>query len=277
MNYRHAFHAGNFADLLKHALLLEVMARLEGASPLCVIDTHAGAGLYALDSPEARRTGEAEAGIVRLMADAAAPAEFAPLKRAVGRLNRSGPISRYPGSPLLIAGRLGPRDRLIACEAEPGAHAALRQTLTPFRGAEAVRGDGWRLGLQRSPKAPARLLVLIDPPFEAANDADEVAGLTRSLLRVNPAAVIVVWAPLKDLASLYALFAALEAAAGRHEAMTVEMRLRPPLDPLRFNGCALVVINPPDGVDQAVRPTGDWIARTCGEGGEVRIQRRAKA
>ncbi|HEX7761878.1 MAG TPA: 23S rRNA (adenine(2030)-N(6))-methyltransferase RlmJ, partial [Caulobacteraceae bacterium] len=118
MNYRHAFHAGNFADLLKHAIVLDLMGRLTAAAgPLTVVDTHAGAGGYDLAGELARKTGEGQAGIVRLMADAGAPAVFAPLKAAVRGVNGKGQSVRYyPGSPLLIAPALRPGDRYLACE-----------------------------------------------------------------------------------------------------------------------------------------------------------------
>ena len=115
MNYRHAFHAGNFADLVKHATLLLLLERLTKASnPLLVVDTHAGAGAYDLRGEAAARSGEAQAGIVRLMADSQAPLAFASLKQAVRRLNGGGGVQLYPGSPLLIAGALRPTDQYLA-------------------------------------------------------------------------------------------------------------------------------------------------------------------
>ena len=110
MNYRHAFHAGNFADLVKHAGLLALLPRLQAKGPVSVIDTHAGRGLYDLAGPEAKKSGEAEAGIARLMTAADAPAVFAPLKAAVRTLNPPGELRRYPGSPWLVASTLRPVD-----------------------------------------------------------------------------------------------------------------------------------------------------------------------
>src|SRR5436190_3068577 len=128
LNYRHAFHAGNFADLVKHAALLAVLARLQAeASPLSVIDTHAGRGLYDLAGPEAVKSGEAEAGIARLMAATDAPADFDALTAAVRTLNGAGPIRRYPGSPWLIAECLRPGDRYLACELRGDEHGALNR------------------------------------------------------------------------------------------------------------------------------------------------------
>jgi 23S rRNA (adenine2030-N6)-methyltransferase len=126
LNYRHAFHAGNFADVMKHAILLELLAALTRESGgLTVIDTHAGAGIHDLRGGEASRTGEAAGGVVKLMA-AEAPPVFDSLKAAVRRANRGDEIRFYPGSPLLIADALRARDRLIACELRPDDYAALK-------------------------------------------------------------------------------------------------------------------------------------------------------
>src|SRR3990167_1590610 len=112
MNYRHAFHAGNFADLVKHAALLDLLSRTP--RPLTVIDTHAGRGLYDLSGDEAQRSGEARAGIGQLMKAKDLPAALQPLRNAVSQLNGGGPARLYPGSPLLIAGALGKGDSYLA-------------------------------------------------------------------------------------------------------------------------------------------------------------------
>ncbi len=142
MNYRHAFHAGNFADLVKHAALLQLLARDEGG-PLTVIDTHAGRGLYDLAGVEARKSGEADAGVVRLMAAKDAPAAFAPLVARVKALNPSGDVRRYPGSPWLIAEALGPKDAYIACELRADEHGALRELMKPRRNVTTLCADGY--------------------------------------------------------------------------------------------------------------------------------------
>ncbi|MDB5428103.1 MAG: hypothetical protein JWR43_2078, partial [Phenylobacterium sp.] len=166
MNYRHAFHAGNFADLVKHAALLQLLARLTAATgPLSVIDTHAGRGLYDLAGPEAKKSGEADAGIVRLMSAPGAPAEFAPLTAAVRTLNAGGPARRYPGSPWLIAQALRPGDSYLACELRPEEHAALRELMKARRGVRTLCADGYDAAVAQVP-ASGLALVLIDPPFE---------------------------------------------------------------------------------------------------------------
>lgn len=266
MNYRHVYHAGNFADLLKHAVLtalLETMTR--GAAPLTVIDTHAGAGVYDVGSGAALKTGEAAAGIRRLMTDDDAPAAFDALKAAVRRMNQ-GPVRYYPGSPELIAQALRGRDRLIACETRRDDFEMLSQTLrTP--GASAVREDGWDVAARRTPKGPAPALALIDPPYEASDDPDRAAGAVRAVLARNSGAVIAVWAPIKDLAGFDALVGALEESAGERGLLLIETRLRPPNDPLLMNGCAMIVINPPAGLEAPAAAAATWIAGALGEAG----------
>ena len=269
MNYRHAFHAGNFADLLKHALLAELMAMLVAdARPLTVIDTHAGAGLYDLGGALAKKTGEAERGIAVLMGDTAAPAAFDRLKAAVARANRRGGAQRfYPGSPLLIAHALRPRDTYIACEIRADDNAALRGVLPREAGVQVLKADGWQTAIQRAPAAPARAFVLIDPPFEASDDHAAIVRTASGVLRRNPGAVIAAWLPIKDLASWDVFLGDLEDAARGAPILVAEVRLRPLSDPMKMNGCALAVINPPPGLRQVGEAVGDWIASWLGEPG----------
>ena len=275
MNYRHAYHAGNFADLLKHAVLMELLQALTGTRPpLTVIDTHAGAGLYDFDGGEARRTGEGMAGVGRLMGVRDAPAVFDSLKAVVSRTNRSGVLRFYPGSPLLTESRLRPRDRYIGCEFRADEFAALQTSLSWGAGAVLLKGDGWALAAERAPKSPSALLLLIDPPFERGDDADKAAELTRLVLKRNPGAVIAVWTPIKDLTGFDAVVLALADAAAPAPTMVAEVRLRPLSDPMRMNGCAMIVANPPHGLDERSEQAAVWIAQTLGErGGSGRVER----
>jgi 23S rRNA (adenine2030-N6)-methyltransferase len=277
MNYRHAFHAGNFADLAKHAILTRLLRDLTaGPGPLTVIDTHAGAGLYDLADEAARRTGEGEAGVRRLMADAAAPAAFDDLEAALRRVNGRGEGRYYPGSPVLIAGLLRPRDRYIACELRADDAAALEQALPRQLGAVVHKGDGWAHAARVAPAAPAALLVLIDPPFEAGDDYAQAARLTARLLAGNRGAVIAVWTPIKDLATFDSFLGEMEDASQSAPILVAEVRLRPLDDPMRLNGCALLVVNPPPGLEDHARTVVDWIARTLGDPGALaRVTRLA--
>src|SRR5947207_156482 len=170
MNYRHAFHAGSFADVLKHAVLARVLLHMR-AKPAAfrVIDTHAGAGLYDLAGPEASRSFEWRSGIERLLNAKLSVQlrEFlAPYLDCVAQLN-SGPRLRvYPGSPLISRAFLRPQDRLLACELEPGAARALARNLASDRRAKMVQIDGWTALKAYLPPVERRGIVLVDPPFE---------------------------------------------------------------------------------------------------------------
>ncbi|MBS0410681.1 MAG: 23S rRNA (adenine(2030)-N(6))-methyltransferase RlmJ [Proteobacteria bacterium] len=284
MNYRHAFHAGNFADLLKHAVVLDLMGRLTAAAgPLSVVDTHAGAGAYDLTGALARKTGEAEAGIARLMADDAAPAVFATLKTAVAKMNAGGgPVRHYPGSPLLIALRLRPGDRYIGCEVRPDDGADLKANLRGQAGAAVRLADGWTTAAaeaRAAAKAGRRLFVLIDPPFERGDDYPAIAEAVGRVLAAAPAAVIAVWVPIKDLATFDSLLgdvedAAADAVKGTAPALLVsEVRLRPLDDPMKMNGCAMLVLGAPAGTEAGARAAADWIAAACGGPGAKALTR----
>jgi 23S rRNA (adenine2030-N6)-methyltransferase len=270
LNYRHAFHAGNFADLAKHALLLALLARMQrDGGPLSVIDTHAGAGLYALDGGPAKASGEAAVGVGRLMAEPKPPGALATLKAAVTVLNAKGPLRLYPGSPRLVADRLRPGDRLVTCELRSDDAGLLRQALKGS-GAEVLVEDGFALAPRRAAKG-LRLLVLIDPPFERPDDHARAADAAAAILRRNPAAMVMIWLPLKDLETLDGFLRRLEdGPAGA--VLVAEVRLRPLDDPMKMNGCALVIVGPPAGLDGEARLVCDWVARVCGgPGGEGRV------
>jgi 23S rRNA (adenine2030-N6)-methyltransferase len=267
LNYRHAFHAGNFADLVKHAGLLQLMARLAG--PLAVIDTHAGRGMYDLAGPEAQRSGEAEAGIVQLMKAPDAPEAFAPLKAAVAELNPPGEVRRYPGSPWLIAKALRPGDSYLGCELRPDEHGALRELLKDRANAQTLCADGYAMAQARAP-AGGSALVLIDPPFERPDDYRRIVETVAAVRRRNPRAVFMIWLPLKDLETFDAFLREFEDAVDA-PALVAETRMRPLSDPMKMNGCALVLVGAPEGLAEPLEAVCDWTARTLGEAGEARV------
>jgi 23S rRNA (adenine2030-N6)-methyltransferase len=271
LNYRHAFHAGNFADLVKHAALLQLLARTQvGSAPLTVIDTHAGAGIYDLAGPEAQRSGEAAAGVGRLMTAPEAPPEFAPLLAAVKRLNGGGRVGRYPGSPWLVAEALRPQDRYIGCELRPPEYEELRTALHGRANAEALCADGFAIAPERCPKA-GRVLVLIDPPFERADDYAQVVRSVAAVLRKNPAAQVLIWLPLKDLETFDAFLRDLEDGVDA-PILAAETRMRPLDDPMRMNGCAVVLVGAAqDGVADSLERICRWTAETLGQGGGARV------
>jgi 23S rRNA (adenine2030-N6)-methyltransferase len=181
MNYQHAFHAGNFADVHKHIVLTRIIVHLH-AKPAAfrVIDTHAGAGRYDLEGPEAVRSGEWHDGIERVFAarddsgGAAQQALLRPYLDAVAALNPGGGLRLYPGSPLIVAKLLRAQDRLIACELEPRAAALLKTVLHRNARAKVLTIDGWMALNANVPPKERRGLVLIDPPYEDAADFSRI-------------------------------------------------------------------------------------------------------
>ncbi len=268
MNYRHLFHAGNFADLLKHAMLLDLLREMTGGNlALTVIDTHAGAGLYDLASDAARRTGEAVAGVGRLISTPGAPMVFGALKAAVARANRVDQIRYYPGSPVLILQGLRPRDRYIACELRPDDYAALRAVMPRQAGVLVLNEDGWAAGIQRATPWPEPLLVLIDPPFERPDDGVKAVDLIETMLHRNRGAVVALWAPIKDLTTFDALVSDIQDAAPAAPILITELRLRRLGDPMRMNGCAMIVVNSPSSLQAHAHEAAEWIANHMGEAG----------
>jgi 23S rRNA (adenine2030-N6)-methyltransferase len=265
MNYRHAFHAGNFADLQKHAILLALLEALTAEdTPLSVVDTHAGAGAYDLGGDMAQRSGEAAAGIGRLQAMAQVPTVFAPLVAAVRALNGGGAGSLYPGSPLLIARALRKTDRYTACELRPDDFDSLRRTLAPYAFAQALKDDGYATAAARAGKG-GRTFVLIDPPFERSDDYAQIVATTKAVLARDRDAVIAAWMPLKDLETFDAFMRAMETVT--NDALAAELRLRPLTDPMKMNGCAMVVVGTPKSAEGVIAEVTTWLADTLGDAG----------
>ena len=248
MNYRHAFHAGGFADVFKHAVLCRILHYLR-AKPAAfrVIDTHAGAGLYDLAGPEASRGGEWHDGIERLMAaQLAVPvaALLAPYLEVIGALNERGRLKTYPGSPALARAWLRPQDRLIACEIEPQAAIALRQNLRGDTRIKTLEIDGWTaLGAYVPPKE-RRGLVLVDPPFEQDSDFFRLARGLTAAHRKWATGIYALWYPIKGRSEPDALAKSLR-RLGIAKMLCAELIVAPLSDPTRLNGCGLILVNPP--------------------------------
>ena len=248
MNYRHVFHAGNFADVVKHAVLARILGHLgEKAQAFRVIDTHAGAGLYDLKSEAASRTGEWREGIGRLRA-ATLPADIAPLLApylaAVATINGGGELRRYPGSPLLALSLMRPQDRLVASELEPRAAAALAANLRHDDRARAVAIDAWVALKAYVPPKERRGVVLIDPPYE---DKQEFARLPAALAAAHrkwSTGVFVLWYPIKDRVGPDLLAASLRRST-LSKVLRAELAWPPAGEAVRLTGTGLIVVNPP--------------------------------
>ncbi len=259
VNYRHVFHAGNFADCVKHALLLEILAAMQRKEkPLMVLDTHAGAGRYDLTSGAAEKTGEWREGIGRVLA--ARPAALAGFCGAVERLGL------YPGSPALVADRLRVGDRLVACEFHPEDAAALRGNFAGRRDVAVHERDGYQAMRAFLPPAERRALVLVDPPFERGDEFEMVLNTVAGAWEKFKTGVYMVWYPVKHLAPVRAFLEAVK-AAGMRDVVAAEFWRRPALDPKRLNGCGLLVVNPPFGFEAAALPVLQSFVEVFGEAG----------
>ncbi len=237
--------------------------------PLCVIDTHAGRGLYDLSGDEAQRSGEAQAGIGQLMKAGDLPAAFQPLRAAVSDLNGGGATRYYPGSPLLVAGALRPGDSYLGCELRSEEHDALKAALKGKAGAKTVCADGFNEAATRTPVSGS-VLILIDPPFEKSDDYRRIVTTISDVTARNPKAVVLVWLPLKDLETFDAFVRDAEDAYGG-PLLVAETRMRPLSDPMKMNGCALVVANAPADFAEPLTAICEWTVSRLGDKGKARI------
>jgi 23S rRNA (adenine2030-N6)-methyltransferase len=251
MNYRHAYHAGNFADVLKHAVLsLVLMHMAKKDAAYRVIDTHAGIGMYDLAGEEAGKTGEWEGGIGRLIGPVAASvpeaaaALLAPYLGAVRACNPDGRLRFYPGSPCLALALMRPQDRLVANELHPQDAAKLDQNLAGDRRAKVLGLDGWLALKAQLPPKERRGVILVDPPFEEAGELDRLVQGLQNAMRRFAGGVYLLWYPIKDPCPITRFHQAI-AKVSPQESLAVELLVRAPTDSDRLNGSGLVVINPP--------------------------------
>ena len=248
MNYRHAYHAGNFADVAKHVILTRIVEYLKlKDKAFRVIDTHAGIGFYNLDSGEAARTGEWQDGIAKVL-DAEMPAPvsalLAPWLNAVRSVNSGKALRKYPGSPKLLRMLLRKNDRLSAIELHP---EDARQLARQFEGdfqTRVIELDGWlALGAHVPPKEK-RGLVMVDPPFE---EAHEFARLFQGLVTAYerwPGGIYALWYPIKDRKTVASFLKSLQ-ASGISKILNTELYIRGPSPEPRLDGSGMIIVNPP--------------------------------
>jgi 23S rRNA (adenine2030-N6)-methyltransferase len=284
MNYRHAFHAGNFADVVKHAVLTRIVEHLKAKEKAFrVIDTHAGRGLYDLTGEEAGRTGEWRDGIARLL-DAPLPADaaalLAPYLDAVRAENPDGGVRAYPGSPALVRRLLRRQDRLTAVELHPEDAAALRVRFAGDIQVRVIHLDGWlSLGAHLPPKE-RRGVVLVDPPFEEAGEFGRiVSGLARAHRRW-PGGIYALWYPIKDRKAVDGFRKDLQ-ASGIAKVLDIELTVRPTSETPRLDGSGMIVVNPPYRLDdelKAILPTlAELLSQASGGGWRVEWLRREQS
>ncbi len=247
MNYRHAFHAGNFADVLKHTVLIGLVEALKAKqTAFCYMDTHSGRGRYALDGSEATRTGEAGDGIQRLLAATRAPALVHVYVNLVRALNAHGDaVAQYPGSPLIASLLMREQDRGILCELHPEEAAALKALFRGDARFAVHERDGYGAMKALLPPKERRGLVLIDPPFEAQEaEYDTIAAALEEARTRWPTGMYAVWYPIK-LRQHVQKFHRWLAGSGFGKVLVAELLLHPDNSALRLNGCGMAIVNPP--------------------------------
>jgi 23S rRNA (adenine2030-N6)-methyltransferase len=263
MNYRHAFHAGNFADVVKHAVLARILAYLgRKDAPYRVIDTHAGAGLYDLQGDEARRTGEWEGGIGAVLRHSFAPdiaALLAPWLEAVRAVNPpaddaalAADLRRYPGSPLIAQALARPQDRLLFCETVAGVRDALTEAVGRDARAKVLATDAWQALHAYLPPKERRGLVLVDPPFEEPGEFHRLAqGLAEAHRRWSTG-IYALWYPIKDVRAVDGFRREIE-RAGIPKTLSVQLDLRAVRQADTLTGCGMIIVNPPFTLAEELR------------------------
>jgi 23S rRNA (adenine2030-N6)-methyltransferase len=268
LSYRHAFHAGNYADVLKHLVVCRILEYLvQKPAPLRYIDTHAGAGAYRLDSSEALLNAEFRGGIGRLWERAGLPAGLAAYRDLVAEFNGGGVLRRYPGSPWFAQRLLRAQDRMELCELHPRDFPVLQQLFRDDRRAGCHFEDGFARSLALLPPQERRALVLIDPSYELKRDYTRVVDHVRALHRRFATGVYAVWYPLVESRRAKALEKAF-ISSGMRRIHLYEVCLSTRHTGRGMTGAGMIVVNPPWMLREEVRAALDIFAPLVSDTGE---------
>lgn len=266
MNYRHAFHAGNHADVFKHIVLSRLIALMSRKEqPFAYLDTHAGVGLYDLQGDQATRTGEWLEGIGRLWEAPDVPPVVADYLRVVRELNRkNGDLRYYPGSPELARRLTREQDHLQLNEKHPDDGALLKDNMKWDRRVAVHLGEGWFLPKALLPVPEKRAVMLIDPPFEKPDDLKRCAAAVKDAIGRMRQTVVAVWYPIKDQRQLRRFYQEL-AETGAPKLLRAELLVHPLDTPNTLVGSGLAIANPPWGLEEELRELLPWLARTLAQ------------
>ncbi|MGB6241313.1 MAG: 23S rRNA (adenine(2030)-N(6))-methyltransferase RlmJ [Castellaniella sp.] len=281
-SYRHAFHAGNHADVLKHAILVQILDYLNRKdTPYWVIDTHAGAGLYALDGDWAGQSGEVTDGLDRLLGAAHPPALIERYLRAIQDFNPDGVANLYPGSPCLTLHAMRPDDRLRLFELHPTEGQVLEETLhhqmNASRRQVAVAFEDGFTGLKRLLPPPSRRgLVLIDPSYENKQDYRSVQQVLRDGLQRFAQGCFAVWYPLVQRVQAHDMVRALERLPVDwiNASLTV---CKPSADGLGLHGSGMFIVNPPWTLEAELRDALPWLQTTLKQDNQAKFSLTSRA
>lgn len=265
MNYRHSYHAGNFADVLKHALQWVCLSYLrEKEKPFWLLDTHAGIGMYDLLGEQATKTGEWQEGIARILAAEQAPASIQGYVETIQALNQDAGLRWYPGSPYLAAAQLRPQDQLVLCELHPEDAQSLVENVQqgfPQRGQIKVetQRNGYAALKALTPPPIKRGMVLIDPPFEQPYEFGQIVRALAEGTRRWATGTYVVWYPIKDPLAIGEFHQQMADLPQVGKAFAVDLLVRAPVDAKKMNGCGMLFVNPPYGVLQQLNELLDFL------------------
>lgn len=265
MNYRHLFHAGNFADVFKHVVLAQILKALQRKDKgLAYVETHAGAGRYDLRASEAQQSEEYRNGVARLWEGS--PLEgFDDYLNAVRAANPDGTLRYYPGSPAIARYLLRPQDRMYLAELSPEACAELQQELNGDKRVRIRCADGYAALKGWLPPPARRGVVLIDPPYERPEEWERLGEVLRFAAERWPQGTWAIWYPLKAGTPLNRFKAGLENTDLRN-LLSAELAIWPLDAPFRLNGCGMLFYNPPWRLDEELRPRLDVLAGRLGQG-----------
>ena len=274
MHYRHSFHAGNFADVFKHVLVIGLLSALSRKDkPWCFVDTHAGSGDHDLGSEVAQRTGEWREGIARLIALSTAPAPLATLLRLVREANPEGGLRHYPGSPRFAQKLARPGDRVLLCEKVPDVADDLKLRFRAFSSVTVHVRDGYEAHALLPP-AEKRGLVLIDPPFERPDEFEAIAELIKKSVARFAGGIYAAWYPLKNRHVAAQFVRRVARETGRptlnieldNDAEQEEAALGATVIKHAMTACGLLVVNPPFGFEEQARETLAFLTPLLAQG-----------
>lgn len=273
MNYSHAFHAGNFADVVKHIVLTRLVEYLKKKdAAFRVIDTHAGIGRYDLTGEIAKRSPEWMDGVGRLL-KAELPAKAKPLVEPylniIRELNPAGGVETYPGSPLLVRKLFRPQDRLSALELHPEYAKRLGALFEGDVQVRVIHLDGWLALNAHLPPKEKRGLVLVDPPFEEKGEFDRMVDGLQKAHKKFAGGLYALWYPLKDTRAVHDFISALH-STGIPKMLRTEVSIRPASNPPRLHGTGMIVVNPPFTLEGELRILLPALAQLLGDPGQGR-------
>jgi 23S rRNA (adenine2030-N6)-methyltransferase len=264
LSYRHAYHAGNFADVMKHVVLTSILKYLTRKdAPLCYLDTHAGAGAYDLGSERAQKTGESSLGIAKIIDAAEPPEAIADYLRLVHRFNSTEDLVKYPGSPWFASELLRRQDRLVLCELHNSDFPVLEQLFEKDKRVYCHAVDGYRFGLGLIPPIERRGMVLIDPAFELQDEYATAFTTLAKLHRQFRTGTYALWYPILDEQrgkSLRQQFTSSSMRDVLHLALRITDRKSLP----GMYGSGMIVVNPPWTLRQEMESALPWLVSKLG-------------